>query len=385
MRHLKNFKIFEAKIVTVEDWAGAWQELPEWKLLQLMGFEIYDINKNGTLTIHSPYSGVKLRITSAGYVRTSSQGYVYQDYAPNPMPRLLGYVIMRFVKKGISLIPTDDLDAFMKANPDMIKYLMDLPKIKEGILNRTGISDPLGELYKKYGLTPSSIKWLDKSSHKSWSINELTGKIDVIGNFESMDSNKLGFRGVKFGEVSGDFLIGDLGLTSLEGSPEKVGGSFRIYNNSKLTSLKGGPLEVVQSFMCTESNLSSLEGSPLKVGGEFYIRPVPASIFGAPLEIGRKFSLGRTIGIDFSIEWNLKGFIEGLKRFPDLFAPFIISRIKEIYNNKTQSEALEAIKEYLTPEILEIIRKGFPEGFDFLSSKFGSGVSTLADLGELGF
>lgn len=69
MRYLKNFKIFESTrsfgaSVTVEDWAGAWQELPEWKLLQLMGFEIHNIGKNGTLTIRSAYSGVRLRLTS---------------------------------------------------------------------------------------------------------------------------------------------------------------------------------------------------------------------------------------------------------------------------------------------------------------------------------
>jgi hypothetical protein len=373
MRHLKNFKIFEAKIVTVEDWAGAWQDLPEWKLLQLMGFEIYDINKNGTLTIRNPYLGVRFRLTPAGYVRTSEQGYVYQDKEKDPMPRMLGYVIMRFAKKGILGISIDDLDAFMKANPDMIKYLMELPKVRDGVLSRTGISDSLGEFYKKYGLTPSSIRWLDKSSRKSWSINESTGKIDVARNFSSMGSNKLGFRGVKFGEVYGDFEIGDLGLTSLEGAPEKVGGSFRIYSNSKLTSLKGGPLEVVQNFMCVGSNLSSLEGSPLKIGGEFHINPNPASLFGAPLEIEGKFVLGYEIGRGFGIEWNLEGMINGLKRFPVLFAPFILDRYKEID------------KKYLTPEILEIIRKEYPEGFNSLSDKFGDGVSTLADLGELGF
>lgn len=378
MRYLKNFKIFESTrsfggTVTVEDWAGAWQNLPEWKLLQLMGFEIHDIGKNGTLTIYSSYSGVKLRLTAAGYVRTSFQGYVYQDKGKDPMPRMLGYVIMRFAKKGIPGILIDDLDAFMRSNPDMLKYLMELPKVKEGILNRTGISDPLGELYKKYGLTPSAIKWLDKSSGKNWSINELTGKVDVGGKFESMDSNKLGFRGVKFGEVYGDFEIGDLGLSSLEGAPEKVGGSFRIYSNSKLTSLKGGPSEVGESFLCLGSNLYSLEGSPLKVDGDFYIRPLPASLIGAPLKIGGKFSLGYAIGREFNIDWNLEGMIDGMKTYPVLFTPLIFNRFKEID------------KKYLTPEILEIIRKESPEDFNFLSNKLGDGVSTLADLGELGF
>lgn len=376
MRHLKNFKIFEAKIITVEDWAGAWQELPEWELLQLMGFEIHDIGKNGTLTIRSPYSGVRLRLTSAGYVRTSAQGYVYQDKEKDPMPRMLGYVIMRFIKKGILGVSINDLDAFMRANPDMIKYLMELPKVRDGVLSRTGISDTLGEFYKKYGLTPSTIKWLDKSSGKNWSINESTGKIDIARNFSSMEGNKLGFRGVKFGEVYGDFEIGDLGLTSLEGSPEKVGGSFKMYNNSKLTSLKGGPLVVGKNFVCVESDLSSLEGSPLKVEGDFYIRPVPASLFGAPLEINGEFKLGELGRRDFRIEWNKEGWIEGLKTYPVLFAPLLMDKISDF----------DLDDKYLTPEVMFLIRKNSPEAFASLSKKFGNdSASTIADLGELGF
>jgi len=376
MRHLNSFKIFEAKNVTAEDWAGAWQELPEWKLLLLMGFEIYDINKNGTLTIHSSYSGVKLRLTSAGYVRTSSQGYVYQDNGKDPMPRMLGYVISRFIKKGILGISIDDLDAFMKANPDMIKYLMELPKVRDGVLSRTGISDTLGEFYKKYGLTPSIVKWLDKSTGKNWTINESTGKIDVALHFSSTDENKLGFRGVKFGEVYGDFEIGNLGLTSLEGSPEKVGGSFIIYSNSKLTSLKGGPLEVGGNFMCVGSNLFSLEGSPLKVEGDFSIHPVPASIFGAPLEIGGEFKSSERSWKEFRIEWNLEGWIEGLKEYPVLFAPFIVDKVSDF----------DLDDKYLTPEVMFLIRKNSPKAFASLSKKFGNdSASTIADLGELGF
>jgi hypothetical protein len=309
-------------------------------------------------------------------VRTSSQGYVFADNGKDPMPRMLGYVIRRFIKKGILGISIDDLDAFMKANPDMIKYLMELPKVRDGVLSRTGISDTLGEFYKKYGLTPSIVKWLDKSTGKNWTINESTGKIDVALNFSSMDANKLGFRGVKFGEVYGDFLIGDLGLTSLEGSPEKVGRSFSIHSNSKLTSLKGGPLEVGGNFACMESDLSSLEGSPLKVGGDFYIRPEPASLSGAPLEISGEFRLSERSWKEFRIGWNLEGWIEGLKKYPVLFAPFIVDKVSDF----------DLDDKYLTPEVMFLIRKNSPEAFASLSKKFGSdSASTIADLGELGF
>jgi len=377
MEYLKNFKIFEAKIVTVEDWAGAWQDLPEWKLLRLMGFEIYDTNFKGTLTIHSPYSGVKLRITSAGYVRTSSQGYVYQYQLKNPMPKMLGYVITRFIKKGITLISTEDLDSLMKNNPEMIKYLAELPKIRQDVLDRTGINDSLGDLYKKYNLTPSTVKWLDKSSKKSWKINETTEKIDVLGSFEAEGTN-LGFRGVKFGEILYDFEVMGIGLTSLEGSPEKVGGSFRLYGNDKLTSLKGGPLDVGREFLCTGSNLYSLEGSPLRVGGRFLIGGSKlTSLFGAPLEIGGTFAYAPDLPkkMDtFEIKkWNFKGWLEGLSVHPNLFGPFILDRVQNI-----------DVK-YLTPEAMILLKKNYPEAFDAVSKRVGDSASTLADLGELGF
>jgi len=376
MKHLKNFKIFESKIVTVEDWAGAWQDLPEWKFLRLMGFEIYDINKNGTLTIHSPYSGVKLRITSAGYVRTSSQGYVYQYQLENPMPKMLGYVITRFIKKGITQVSIDDLDTLMKNNPEMIKYLDELPKIREEILDRTGIDDPLGDLYKKYNLTPSIVNWLDKSSKKTWRINETTGKIDVLGNFEAQGTN-LGFRGVKFGEILHDFVAMDIGLTSLEGSPEKVGASFRLYGNDKLTSLKGGPLDVGREFLCTGSNLYSLEGSPLRVGGRFFIGSKLTSLFGAPLKIGGKFEYApdwpKKMDTFEIKKWNFEGWLEGLSVHPNLFGPFILDRASNID------------AKYLTPEAMILLKKNYPEAFDAVSKRIGDAASTLADLGELGF
>lgn len=394
MRHLKNFKIFEAKIVTVEDWAGAWQELPEWKLLQLMGFEIHDTNKNGTLTIHSPYSVVKPRLTSSGYVRTSKQGYVYQTYEKDPMPSMLGYVITRFAKKGISQISMDDLESFMKSNPDMVKYLMELPDIKSEILKRTGISDPLGDLYKKYGLTTSTVKWLNRStSDGKWEINESTGKIDVRGSFVDRESTKLGIRGVKFGVIDGNFEVSGTGITSLDGSPDKIGGSLLLHTNPGLTSLKGmtqdigmdfqcfhsgitslegAPREIRGNFYCNYGNLSSLEGAPLKVGGNFGCGYNPlTSLKGAPLEIGGKF----IYGYELTINWGTKGWLTGVQKFPELFGPLIIDRI----------DTNEIDRKDYTPEILSKIRNVSPDTFEVLSRTLGMGASVVADLGDLGF
>lgn len=50
--------------------------------------------------------------------------------------------------------------------------------------------------------------------------------------------------------VSGLFNCSYNSLTSLEGAPEKVGGSFFCSHNDKLTSLEGSPREVGGKFYC---------------------------------------------------------------------------------------------------------------------------------------
>lgn len=272
MKNLLPFSLFEANNITAEDWAGNWQESPQWKLLRLMGFEILGTNSKGTVSISSPYSKVVLRLTAGGYVRTSDQGYVYQSSmtsGPNIMSSLLYYVIKRFAKKGIPLIPVKELDDFMKANPEMIDVLLDLPKVREGVVSRTGITDPMGELYKRHGLTPSVVNWLNKSTKGEWEFNETTGEIDISGDFSSIAENKLGFRGIKFGEVSGYFNIQSAGLKSLKGAPRKVDGDFKCSLNNELTSLKGAPQEVGGHFNCLQNALTSLEGAPKRIKGIF--------------------------------------------------------------------------------------------------------------------
>jgi len=57
-------------------------------------------------------------------------------------------------------------------------------------------------------------------------------------------------------------------LTSLEGTPSHVGGSF-FCNYNQLTSLEGAPSHVGGSFFCYSNQLTSLEGAPSHVGGSF--------------------------------------------------------------------------------------------------------------------
>jgi len=86
-------------------------------------------------------------------------------------------------------------------------------------------------------------------------------------------------------EVTESFDCHNNKLTSLEGSPQTVGGSFDCSDN-KLTSLEGGPQTVGESFDCSDNQLTSLEGSPETVGRSFlcYNNKL-TSLQGLPKEI----------------------------------------------------------------------------------------------------
>jgi hypothetical protein len=287
-----------------------WQDLPKWKLLKAMGFQIVSISpRNGTVTVRSPYSGQKdIRLTTSGYVRSSEQGYLFRTNASDPMPYLLDYLIERFGSK-INLVPDQELDDLIKQDPSLLKALSKIPKLKEAVMKRTGVVDPMHEIYKQHGLTNSIVKWLDKCSNNTWALDISTGEINIQGDFKCAKNNSLGFRGVKFGEVGGYFSCDDIGLKSLDGCPRKVGGDFSC-NSNQLTSLVGSPQEV-NSFSCNQNNLRNLIGAPKIVTGSFACAGNPLdSLEGAPLEIGGMFSTS-----EFYLrkdQWNIKGGIEVL-------------------------------------------------------------------------
>jgi len=81
------------------------------------------------------------------------------------------------------------------------------------------------------------------------------------------------FKDTKYGDLTGQNYAGHIdvssnNLTSLEGAPQKVYGSFHCRNNN-LSSLEGAPHTVQGHFHCSNNNLTSLEGAPQTVQGSF--------------------------------------------------------------------------------------------------------------------
>ena len=167
-------------------------------------------------------------------------------------------------------------------------------------------------------LNPRQIKALDKATEKRWSsdpistwkINPETGLVDIDGRFNAPSSDDFrngSLLGIKFGIADGDFIINALGLTSLEGCPEevtgtfnasnnkienlidgpkKVGKSYNVSGNNKLVSLEGAPEEIGETFNVTDcTSLPSLEGGPKKAGAYECNSTVIRSLKGAPIEI----------------------------------------------------------------------------------------------------
>lgn len=92
-------------------------------------------------------------------------------------------------------------------------------------------------------------------------------RVDVDGDIQvhRLSQRKKEQLPLWFGKVSGIFSAGNVGLTSLEGSPYWVEGSFDVRGN-KLTTLKGGPSWVGKSYYAINNPLTDLDGLASHIG-----------------------------------------------------------------------------------------------------------------------
>ena len=150
---------------------------------------------------------------------------------------------------------------------------------------------PYQELFEsQQGLIQEQKDWLYECTTGSWEINTQTGLVDVDGDFSCTGQGLTDFKGVRFGNIIGDFDCDNNLLTSLRGAPQKVSGDFFCSYN-ELTSLEGAPLEIEENFDCGNNQLTSLEGAPQSVGGSFDCSSnFLVSLEGAPQKVGGDFN-----------------------------------------------------------------------------------------------
>ena len=104
--------------------------------------------------------------------------------------------------------------------------------------------------------------------------------------------------------VDGDLsIIGFHNLISLEGCPQRIGGTFQV-KDTEITSLKGGPVQVGKNYDCFNNRLASLKGAPVRISGDFDCSYNPLeSLEGCPKYVGGTFYLIRSfLSIDKDIE-----------------------------------------------------------------------------------
>jgi len=299
MRYLKTFSLFENENAT-PFWSG-YEAIPEWKLLSLMGWKA---NPGKSVVVYHEEHPT-FTLTAGGYVRdyfgsrTGGGGENIQE--------MFAYLINRFKKKDLLKIKETDLNLLFLENPRLIDFLWDMPQLKSNIISATGISDPKGEALAKTGLTTAQIRYLNsgvKKEKASWTFNEVTGKVDIEGSFIS-PSSKSGFRGIKFGVVTGYFSCIDNSLASLEGAPDEIGGYFDCANNN-LLKLEGMPGNIGGGVDVRYNKLESLEGSPRKIKGNFAFGSNPLkNLKGGPEEVRGRFE-GSWYGGEYEME-SLEG------------------------------------------------------------------------------
>ena len=120
-------------------------------------------------------------------------------------------------------------------------------------------------------------------------LTTLKGAPQEVGrDFDCSFNNLTILKGAPQG-VGRNFNCRNNQLTTLEGTPQRVGGNFDCSFND-LTTLKGAPQEVGGSFNCIINRLTTLEGSPQRVGRNFNCRNNDlTTLKGAPQEVGGKF------------------------------------------------------------------------------------------------
>ena len=176
------------------------------------------------------------------------------------------------------------------------------------------------EVCKMLNLKPSGLSKLSSKQisilnsslgESSWELNEDTGKIDIVGSYVTMGKdlfvNGELAEGIEFGtaktlvargrgitslkgfptEVNGDLTISSNDLSSLEGCPKIIYGTFDCSDNQKITSLKGGPEVVKSDYFAKSCSLKDLKGAPEDLGnGRFNVSGnLLESLDGSPKKV----------------------------------------------------------------------------------------------------
>jgi len=295
MRKITPFKDFNLnEALAPGGWPTDWKDMPEWERLVELGFR--DTTnplqaKNQTIMLDNtriPIYPAGIVLQKSGYIRDKgvTSGFI-KNYNPSGNPyslkTIFDYLIDRYEKEVNKRVRSE----------------------KHGPLSDEAINQLL--------LWCKDFVW-----------NPNTESVDVKGdvNIKVSNFNQEILDEIKFGRVLGNFLCGSLDLTNLNFAPDFVGKDFNCSNNL-LTSLEGSPREVRGTFNVYDNGrkIENLMGSPRKIGQNFIISfnlesDCLESLLGAPEKIDGEFilysTLNRSVVFIGGGKWGFEGFIEAL-------------------------------------------------------------------------
>lgn len=225
---------------------------------------------------------------------------------------------MRYIKLFEELTPS----TYTKVAKERQKQLDDIRKSHRGLiidnpninrLNTHAMDIDVGKNKNLLTNEKDIINFLDSNKIKNYSIKE--GVVNVNGDV-NLIGRRLPYLPVKFGKVSGDFVISRNKLKSLYGSPDEVGKSFDFTYNSELESLEYSPISVGGGFHGYNSKLKNLEGMSKSIFGNVFITNCSLeSLKGCPNNINGIFNISDN---------NLKNFEGG---------PQIVEKLFRVENN----------------------------------------------------
>lgn len=259
----------------------------------------------------------------------------------------------------------------------------------------------------KEDLSKEQIDFLDRNLfgfESRWEFDKETGLVDVYGSFNMVNLHLPDFKGVRFGRVTGNFSCDMNELTSLEGSPQEIGGVFDCSSNNlknldyfplkiggtvriirnKITSLEGCPEVVNGDFQISNNKLTDLIGGPKNVKGNYYCGSNPLeSLEGIPDMIGGVF--------DYEELLKFHGSKLGLREFISIWNSTFSNRIKRLCKSIISEEyLLRRYEEDPEGTIMYIgkdwswIRENYPKLYPEFREKIDKSDSeTLDDLGDL--
>jgi hypothetical protein len=338
-----------------------WRDLKSWKILQKIGYAEIEENKRGNVKIKDS-QGEEFILTPTGYIRDpqryGTSNSIVQNYTHLIKSLNIFEVFFRyFLHKEIKKISTSS------------------PLFKDAMSE----IDALLDFYiKEPSLTREQNEFLACYVDGDWSYDAKTGLVNIEGNLKPekkknpiISSKKFDMKtleGLKFGNVSGDFLL-----------------SYRSFPTKKfpVKSLDGIVQKVKEDFRCYDLGLTSLEGSPKFVGGDFLCTGNPLrSLKGAPEIIRGYFSCDA-----FEIpagEWGLKGwvktFLNPSVRDKSLVVTLIRpEEINQMLENDPEKTIMILKNFWNTPEFSEVQKEiKVPERYE-------RELETMSDLTSLGF